>query len=416
MKFYFTIILLVSFIAVSLVNAEVSTEDELVEWLLEQSRDVEDYSPSWKTHLGLRLRQEYLQNVFHFNPGNDSRNWLRLRMRAGLQWNYGSHRVDFRLANEFRDIYEPNAKWIELDELIVDRAAWTWGTRQRDPYTLIVGRQDIIWDDGFLMLEGHPLDGSRSIYHNAVRLQLHDRRGDWEMLGIIGPQKDPIILSGNRDRALSEHDEFATALRYQSHAGSAVSLIWKKETLVETPYWEWCTITLGFRQPWKHFMMEGAIQRHSSAEWAYALQLEGSAQLLRGTRAELGYFHYSGAGEKSTGFKSPYGRWPIWSELYIYTLIGEGGVASWQNIASLHGQLHQDLGNAASLRLSVHWMGAPEPEWLSRGLLLQSQLTLDLADTLSMHFLWEYLDPGSFHADAKENAHFLRWEINYELN
>jgi hypothetical protein len=61
-------------------------------------------------------------------------------------------------------------------------------------------------------------------------------------------------------------------------------------------------------------------------------------------------------------------------------------------------------------------MGAPEPEWLSRGLLLQSQLTLDLADTLSMHFLWEYLDPGSFHADAKENAHFLRWEINYELN
>ncbi len=95
--------------------------------------------------------------------------------------------------------------------------------------------------------------------------------------------------------------------------------------------------------------------------------------------------------------------------------MGEEGPAAWRNIAGLHAHLHQELLEGVRLRMSAYWLGAPDPEWRARGLLLQSEFVLDYTDWLSMHFLWEYLDPGEAYADAQDDAHFLRWEINYDF-
>ena len=414
MKVVFVPFLLLLLAAPFAAAEESAPKDELVEWLKNRS-ELEVIPPTWKPLFGLRLRQEYLQKVYYFDPESSTRNWLRLRTRAGLQWNQGSHRLEFRLANEFRVHYALDVDEVEYDEIIVDRAAWTWGTRRDDAITLTLGRQDIIWDDGFLMLEGHPLDGSRSIYHNALRMQFRDRRGEYELLGIVGPQKDELVIAGDQERSLSDHDEVALAIRYLHHTGTAVSLIYKKESLVVRPHWDWCNLTLALRKPWRAWVFEGALQRHSTKEWAYAMQLRGGADLLRSTRGELGYFHYSGDTEDHGAFRTPYGRWPKWSELYLYTLVGEEGPAAWRNIAGLHAHLHQELLEGVRLRMSAYWLGAPDPEWRARGLLLQSEFVLDYTDWLSMHFLWEYLDPGEAYADAQDDAHFLRWEINYDF-
>jgi hypothetical protein len=416
MKLTLAIFLFTIMLAPLAMGQERSSNDEFVDWLKEQSQEKDSATPTWKPLFGLRLRQEYLQNVFYFDENNDSRNWLRLRTRLGLQWNRGNHRVEVRAANEFRDIYEPDIRWIPLDEVILDRAAWTWGTDPEGPYTLIIGRQDIIWDDGFLMLEGHPLDGSRSIYHNAVRMQFRDNRGEFEVLGITGQQVDDYVLAGdeNTERLLSDNDETAVAFRYKHNSGKAMSLIWKKESLVERPYWDWCNVTFGLRLPWRTWIAEGAIQRNSSAEWAYAFQFRGSANLYAGGRGEVGYFHYSGESENSAAFKTPYGRWPKWSELYLYTLIGEAGPAAWQNIAGAHLHMHQEISDELGLRFSAYYLSALEPEWTSRGILLQSEIKYEYNSWISTHFLWEYLQPNEDFATAPENAHFLRWEINFD--
>ena len=41
------------------------------------------------------------------------------------------------------------------------------------------------------MLEGHPLDGSRSIYHNALRLRTPLVGGDLDLALIYNPKRDP---------------------------------------------------------------------------------------------------------------------------------------------------------------------------------------------------------------------------------
>ena len=84
----------------------------------------------------------------------------------------------------------------DWDELILDRGFWSW--RFAGEASLSLGRQDIIWPGGFLMLEGHPYDGSRSIYHDALRLRAQP--GGWRTdLALIHNEKyDPLIIAGDQ--------------------------------------------------------------------------------------------------------------------------------------------------------------------------------------------------------------------------
>ena len=99
----------------------------------------------------------------------------------------------------------------QLGELILDRGFWSW--RFAGEASLSLGRQDIIWPGGFLMLEGHPYDGSRSIYHDALRLRAQP--GGWRTdLALIHNEKyDPLIIAGDQDRRLTDADESGAALR-----------------------------------------------------------------------------------------------------------------------------------------------------------------------------------------------------------
>jgi len=384
------------------------------------------------TVFDLRVRQEILDGVFHFAAEPD-RNWLRIRTRAGATGEGDIHSFKVLLTNEHRHLFVPDDAKFDWDEVILDQAWWTWTVSEDRRLTL--GRQNIIWDQGFLMLEGHPLDGSRSIYHNAVRYV-----GDGlDVSAIHNPKRDPLVIVGNDDRPLTDADETALAIRIRQDQ-LKWAVIWKDEIDPDHILPHLQGLTFGCRTDLDFgssgaFMAEGAFQYLNETGDAYArggglsfaLQTHLEKDLGASWRGKLGYFHYSGDNDGDLrAFRAPWGRWPKWSELYIYTLIGESTpgrvhVAAWENIAAPHVTLTRPLGSSFDLRLNATYLLAPQTDWATRGLMTQAELKVDIVDGLKGHLLWEMLDPGSFHdgrgglAPLTDIVHFLRWQLTYKL-
>ena len=370
--------------------------------------------------LDFRIRQERLADVFQFDPEVKDRNWLRIRTRAGLNLGTEQSRFELRLCNEFRKITRPSTE-LDLDELIIDRLLWAWRSDET-PVFFSVGRQDIIWPDGFIMLEGHPLDGSRSIYQNAL-LAGYEADGDrFELMGIFNPKRDPMVLAGDADRALADADESALVLRWLRGENLQLAFIWKQETDPDNlrPDLEAWTLGLRFEDPDPNIdaNWELALQRQMDLGWALAAQARFGGVLVP-ERMSLhgGAFFHTGETRNTRAFRSPWGRWPKWSELYLYSLVPEGGPANWGNVAGPYLESWLELGEYSRLRLAATALHAPAPDWESRGVLLKAELRFRLMPELSGHLLWEGLETGSFHAEpvAANFHHFLRWQVNLEL-
>ncbi len=370
--------------------------------------------------LDLRVRQERLVDVFQFDPDEADRNWLRIRARAGLNLGADRNRIELRLCNEFRKITIPGTE-LDLDELIVDRLSWAWRSDET-PIFFSMGRQDIIWQDGFLMLEGHPLDGSRSMYQNAL-LAGYEADGHLiELMGIFNPKRDPLVLAGDEQRALADADESALALRWLSAESLQFAFIWKQEMDPDHLRPDLETLTFDFRfedpDPRMDAVWELALQRQRGRGWALAGQARFGGELLPG-RMSLhgGGFFNTGETRSLRAFRSPWGRWPKWSELYLYSLVPEGGPANWANVAGSYLESWLELGSRSRLRLAATTLYAPASDWESRGVILKAEYRFHLMPELSGHLLWEGLETGAFHADAAAASfrHFLRWQVNLEL-
>ena len=400
-----------------------------------------EFSPAFD----LRVRQETLDGVYHFDRDQDTdRNWIRARTRAGATLAGQRHAVELRLTNEHRHFLHQDIDF-DWDELIIDRLAWSWQVSETGRLTL--GRQDIIWPGGFLMLEGHPLDGSRSMYHNAVRYRASSASDELDLALIRNPRRDDFVLVGDEKRVLTNAEETGLAGRW-NHGSWSASLIWKYESMVDDSS-DMKSFTIGSRYATRSSSGDGlegefALQHqtwgNSSAmpdgpDWTanrdgWALAGHGIATFDLGDSRTiaLGGFYYSGRGEHLEAFRAPWGSWPKWSELYIYTLIDEATsdrvhVAAWENIAALRielrGPLVRILDRQLRARLSAAYLLAPVPEWKERGLLTQAEVTCDLGPCWKSHVLWERLEPGSFHNRAgdlsplTETIHFLRWQLTY---
>ena len=93
------------------------------------------------------------------------------------------------------------------------------------PASLRIGRQDIVRGEGFILMEGGPLDGSRSIYQNAILLGLDGQqlgldKTKLELMAIRNLAWDPMVIAnGPSDaekddgkRKIVEWDETAFGL------------------------------------------------------------------------------------------------------------------------------------------------------------------------------------------------------------
>ncbi|MBU0982664.1 MAG: hypothetical protein KKA42_02255, partial [candidate division Zixibacteria bacterium] len=117
-----------------------------------------------------------------------------------------------------------------------------------------------------------------------------------------------------------------------------------------------------------------------------------------------------------------FGRWPKWSESYIYTQLREDGVAYWSNLASLYGVLACSPAPGLDFSLSYHHLMASVRSTLTypdstvcggetRGNLVIGKLGYRINDRLTGHFLWEGFVPGDYYRDDADGYSWLRAEL-----
>lgn len=445
--------------------------------------DLYTMEPALDLDLGFdtRIRQVTMQNVTDFNSREEAswkldtnffrvrhRIWSNLAFRGGFDL-YARFTTEWRkyfdsdVRSDAADPYRFNYYGPEKTEIILDNLYLSVDELPLVPVSLRVGRQDLVRGEGFVLFDGGPMDGSRSIYQNAILIGLAGEKVRMpgyqiDLFAIRNLARDHYVLSSDGERPLREKDEtaFGSYLKRKESflSGSSESYyIYRSETNgnAQSPP-DTRIHTLGQRLTGKlpyefDFTAEGAYQFGSlndyqsrekladASGYGGYLNLKRSFFMMLRPTLSGGFALYSGDDPKSEsyeGWNPVFARWPNWSELYIYSLIPEQGrVAYWTNLSLFHGGISCQLNNSLTFAYTFMRLQALEaaPETTGnnydygkhRGNLNIWKFAAKLSDSISSHFLVEYFSPGDFYADPvdgvsgsaidKDGAYFVRWEL-----
>lgn len=120
-----------------------------------------------------RIRQEYWKNTGSLNKNANNSNYMRFRTRLWFEadpWQWLNLYV--RFTNEFRAWFSSHAA-SDLDEVVFDNIYFKIKRPFGLPITAQMGRMDLKYGDGFVIMEGNPLDGSRTRYVDGIKGTLH---------------------------------------------------------------------------------------------------------------------------------------------------------------------------------------------------------------------------------------------------
>ena len=392
-----------------------------------------------------RLRFVSWDNVIDLDDAtNDQRSFTR--HRTSLAFNYAplpSLAFGAKLTNEFRYYFKPDDLDFEIHELIFDQLFVAWKRPAGLPLDMKLGRQNIILGEGFVIMDGHPLDGSRSIYFNGGRVDWHlSKTRTVTAFGVRQNRTDDFLpVINDQSQALIEHPEEGFGLYYSGQHGShrLDAYFIRKNELGDAAHSAQIHAT-GLRGVFKltsqwSLTSEGALQMGSRgnadlsawggyfhADYATNQRLPWPAKLTVGGIALSGDKRST---EKEEGWNPLFSRWPKWSESYIYAQIREfgGRVGYWSNFSSLYATLGFDLGQPVHLDLSLHKLGAMEPalpkigsSWTpgtDRGLLFTAKMTARLQKQLNGHLIFERLCPGDYYPDTADAYNWFRFELLY---
>ena len=163
-----------------------------------------------------RTRNENWNNLFDFNVTlDDQRVQVRWRTRAWMKVPQNRN-VDFMVGinQESNQILAPDRPFL-FDEAIFETAYVDIKKLFVNDLTVRIGRQNLNKCEGFLMPEGTPGDGSRTIYHNAAVLGHSWKRSKLEAIGISNPRTDRLLLRvHDRYKSLFDWNERAIGTYY----------------------------------------------------------------------------------------------------------------------------------------------------------------------------------------------------------
>jgi len=397
-----------------------------------------------------RLRNTTLNNLFDYNSDNDDKsNFFRIRTSVWGGYAFNPNLSAYlKITNENRPYvidYAGRDKDFNLHEIFVDNLYLKASFGGKMPVTAVVGRQNIIMGEGFILLEGGPWDGSRSIYHDAVRLTARKGKTAVDVFGIYNTRDEslfPVVsfLDGDQKQLMNTTDEKAAGL-YVTHTG------WS-DLQVEGYYFhkqedfkpDVLTVnTLGARVSRK---MKNRLAYASELALQFGSQGDASVSGLGGyahasyrltpkynTILKAGVNYLSGddpATADREGWNPIFSRWPKWSELYIYSLAVETGqVAYWTNTLSPYVELNLDFCKWAGLSAAYYRMGAlhrrsfrdGSESGLLKGDEIQLMLKFKFNKYLTGHFLYNNFYPGDFYPPtSQDTGQFIRAELFYQFS
>jgi hypothetical protein len=407
----------------------------------------------------IRIREIYFDEIpIKADPPGITRNgdnhFFRFRTRLYGQCDPSeTFALRVRLVNEFRAYDKPDNSSMDFpDEAVVDTLYFDWREAMGMPLSLRVGRQDLIYGTGKLILDGTPKDGSRTIYFDAVK-------GTWtgienttvDILGIYNQTESELAINSQDrdltgyDPAYNDMDEYGGGV-YVKHSGvEDVPLeayyLHKHET-------DW-TDKAGERQPSRYVNTVGfrgvpklSDMWEGNLEAAYQMGETGDADqdgFMIDAEANyhipameeykpclgLGWYYLSGDDPNSAddeGWNPLWARWPQYSELYVYAFDADGA-GRWSNVNMPHLDFTFVPTEGLKTDAMLGYMLAPEEDGPGtgdeRGILgvLWNRFTLgekllSERDKLTGHLLLEVLDPGDYY-NVSDLAYFARWEISY---
>lgn len=408
----------------------------------------------------LRLRHEYVDNPYLIDSDPPGSEWSYNRYRARL-WTtiLPNAPVDFnlRMTWEGRYWFEPESKeGLAPNEVIWDNlnVRLKLGDPKKPWGTITAGRQDILLGDGWLVFETTPLDGSRSFYFDAVRLQLETGKVTTNLIYIENRvESDAWLRPINSDnKCLVEQDERGFILNVSGKPT-------EKTTMDGYFIYKQMERVLANGDEGEDYTIGGRVAHEFDKNWcarleaAYQFGSRKNDVLFPGSNGELSAFGALGRvtysfndawknqvyleGEFLSGddpntkrneqFDMLWGRWPQYSELYIYTAVADSRLAETSNL----GRVNVGWKICPSKQLSVcaayHALFAPENpragragfgDGCFRGHLFTAGIKYQFNEFTTGRLIGEYLLPGDYYdggpgslSSRDDSATFLRAEL-----
>jgi len=370
-----------------------------------------------------RWRHEYMDNGITVNRDLPQNIQSYQRYRARI-WGQASLRTNFlfktRLAAEPRLFFEPYPTYssgLDWGEGVIDNLYFQWSRPASLPVVFKVGRQDVFLGNGWLMADGTPLDGSRTYFVDAARATVswdaanttadlfYIDHGAWNdrWLPPINHLRKPWVEQDERGAAVwlanrSLPDMELDGFFFYKHdyhpvrpapAGSKGDLY----TIGPRIVWD-------AGGPWQ-CRVEGAFQwgeKNGNDVEAYGANARLTYRFNDPWKNQvwLAYEHLSGddpSTSKNEEFDLLWGRWPRWSELYIYSVFLETRPSQISNLN----------------RLGPGWQCSPAP-WLTTSLEYAALFADQEAPAVSA------LRPQIFSRRGDFRGHFLRGAIKCRFN
>ena len=405
---------------------------------------------SFKLSFSERLRLETWDNTIGFDSSlADENTYTRTRTSLTAEWKpFDSLIFVCKITNEFRYYFAPDGREFTIHEFFFDQLY----LKAIEPFglwgSLTIGRQDMRFGEGFVVMDGGPLDGSRSAYFNGARLDIN--------LYNVNGEKGTItyfyVYQSETDRLLPLINDRSQMLIEQPEEGYSAYL----SCTIEKRVWDVYYIH-------KNIYETAAIKEESSIETlglraliplTGGLEFTGEAASQWGSKSDNdrkaygGYFHldyktgesfplpelitlggiYLSGDDSNTseweGWDPLFSRWPKWSESLIFAFIKESRVAYWSNFKSLYAAIRIQVWSDANLNLTYHFIGAGEPapsesafpggSGTDRGELLIARLNFKITPELSGHILWEHLTPGDFYRSDADSYNWFRMELFFQ--
>lgn len=404
-----------------------------------------------------RIRHEYLNNHYPLN-----------QQIHGHEYDYERERTRIWASYSPCEFIELNARlaweWRQWENTPPGKVSNDWSHVTTDIFnfkikmpqinsSLTVGRQEIFLGDGWLVADGTPLDGSTTLYFDAARFNMNakDIQTTFDAIYInqYADNDKWLPTINDDDKQQMEQDEKGVVLYASNKSLQDTTidgyLIYKHDKAV-LPYIvpgshggnSADMYTVGsraehlFDEHWKG-RIEGAYQFGDKnslplSAWGtigrltymfndvYKNQLFLNGEALSGRR--------TGAGTDQM-FDPLWGRWPQWSELYVYTYRPETRVGETTNLMRL-GPGYQ-ITPAKNLTFTTTYnalwaMQTPQANTTNggmkfgdgnfRGHLFTGNVKYKFNSHLAGHLWAEYFLPGTYYAQpSNDGAVFLRAEM-----
>ena len=394
-----------------------------------------------------RVRNTTLNNLFDYNSDNDDKsNFFRIRTSVWAGYSVNQNLSAYlKITNENRPytVDYKDREW-NLHEIFVDNFYVKASFGKKIPMTATIGRQNIMMGEGFIILDGNPWDGSRAIYHDAVRLTMKKGKNTLDVMGINNTKTEkhlPLISFTDNDekQAMNSTNEIAAGVYLTNNSMENLQVegyyFYKKEH----SHPDLTVNTLGARVSRKMknkigFASELALQFGSQGDtdvsglggYAYGMY---QVTPKHNTVLKAGAYYLSGddpSTAENEGWNPIFSRWPKWSELYIYSqAIETGHVAYWTNTFSPYAALSFDICKWADFSATYYRMGALQERMFGdgsesgklKGNEIQLLLKVKFNKYLTGHFLYDNFSPGDFYAPTSQDAgQFIRAELFYQLS